>query len=108
MDSLLLHSRSRRSAMHVEQAFEITDYPASGYEIAFGSSSTQYDSYIASAGDAIASWKSSELHDAVITNEGQWSDRSWIALGIGIFKGFATVWFGEVVDERGSPPPCDR
>ena len=43
---------------------------------------------------AINSWKKSSGHNAVIINSGGWNDK-WNAIGIGIYKGFAVVWFGK-------------
>ncbi|MGL5195132.1 MAG: hypothetical protein ACRC8Y_16255, partial [Chroococcales cyanobacterium] len=34
---------------------------------------------------------------------GDWSQRPWNALGVGIYKGYAVLWFGEEVDPTGEP-----
>ena len=73
---------------------EMTSYRGSGYEISFGGAKN----YLATAEAAINSWKRSSGHNAVIINEGIWKDR-WNAIGIGIYKGFACVWFGKETDE---------
>ena len=73
---------------------ELTNYPGNGYENAFGGSS----GYIATAQQALNSWKHSRGHNAVILNQGTWRKRTWRALGVGIYKGYAVLWFGEEVD----------
>ena len=70
---------------------ELTSYKGNGYEISFGSSGS------VTALEALNGWKSSSGHNAVIINQGIWN-RSWQAIGIGIYKGFAVVWFGNERD----------
>ncbi len=75
-----------------------TSYPGNGYENAHGGSG----GYIASANSALESWKTSSAHNAVILNQGMWQNRPWKALGIGIYKGYAVLWFGAEVDPAAS------
>lgn len=76
-----------------------TGYPGNGYENAHGGSG----GYIATAESALNSWKNSPLHNDVILNQGTWTDNSWNALGVGIYGGYAVLWFGEEVDPTGNP-----
>lgn len=80
---------------------ELTSYKGYGYEIAAmyndGVASSYGDSNI-SAEVALKSWKGSAGHNAVILNQSSWKDMHWKAIGIGIFKGYAVVWFGEESD----------
>ena len=71
-----------------------TAYPGYGYENAHGGSG----GYRANASSALKSWKSSSAHNAVILNQSIWRSRPWRALGIGIYGGYAVLWFGEEVD----------
>ena len=71
-----------------------TPYPGNGYENAHGGTG----GYQASASSALQSWQSSSAHNAVILNQGIWSNSEWKALGIGIYKGYAVLWFGEQQD----------
>lgn len=71
-----------------------TSYPGYGYENAHGGSG----GYEATAESAFQSWRGSSAHNAVILNQGIWQDREWQALGIGIFGGYAVLWFGEEPD----------
>lgn len=81
---------------------ELTSYPGYGYEIACGSSDPQYSSFVMSAEYALQSWKKSSGHNNVILNKENWEDRGWNAIGIGIYKGYACVWFGQESDPAGT------
>ena len=56
--------------------------------------------FIMTANYALESWKKSSGHNAVIVNQGIWDDNKWNAIGIGLFKGFAVVWFGNEIDNE--------
>lgn len=73
---------------------ELTNYKGNGYEISYGGNGT------ATAEPALAAWKGSSGHNAVIVNSGAWQDRTWKAIGIGIRGGYADVWFGEEPDKE--------
>jgi uncharacterized protein YkwD len=85
---------------------ELTSYESSGYEIAFGGSSTGPIKFEAKAENSIDAWKKSKSHNAVMINEGIWKDQEWKAIGIGIYKDYATVWFGTQTDTEGKPGKC--
>ena len=76
---------------------ELTSYKGNGYEIAYGSSGL-----LVTALGALNGWKKSHGHNQVIINQGIWHDNNWKAIGIGIYKGFAVVWFGEERDKNSS------
>ena len=78
---------------------EIADYTGNGFEIAY------YSSLGASAQEGIDGWKISPGHDPLLINSGTWSKIKWQAIGIGIYKEYGLVWFGEVPDE-GSTKMC--
>jgi uncharacterized coiled-coil protein SlyX len=77
---------------------ELTSYKGSGYEIAYGSSNARI-----TAEDALNGWKNSSGHNAVIINQGIWTNKLWKAIGIGITDGYAVVWFGEDLDYAETP-----
>ncbi len=73
-------------------------YNSTGYEIAaygYGSPS-----------GALQGWKQSSGHNAVILNEGIWTDQTWRAMGIGVAGGFYFVWFATATDPQGAPASC--
>ena len=74
---------------------ELTGYKADGFEIAHGG----VDGYVATAERAFNGWKGSAGHEAVMANKRNWADTKWKAIGIGIYGGFATVWFGTEEDK---------
>jgi hypothetical protein len=77
---------------------ELTTYKGDGFEIACGSNGCCSD-FNMTADYALESWKKSSAHNAVIINEGIWNNQ-WHAIGIGLFKGFAVVWFGNEFDNE--------
>ncbi|MFB2882294.1 CAP domain-containing protein [Floridanema aerugineum] len=76
-----------------------TGYSGYGYENAFGGTGN----YVATATDALQAWKNSPAHNAAILNQGIWQNLQWNALGVGIYKGYAVIWFGEQPDPTGTP-----
>ena len=77
---------------------EIADYSSNGYEIAY------YSSLGANAKEGIDGWKISPGHNPLLINSGSWSKIKWNAIGIGIYKEYGLVWFGEAADESGAKP----
>ncbi|MEO7988217.1 MAG: CAP domain-containing protein [Chryseolinea sp.] len=71
---------------------EITGYTGSGYEIAYYSSSG------ANAKEGLDGWKISPGHNPMIINLDTWSKLKWQAIGLGIYKEYGVVWFGDVKD----------
>lgn len=90
-----------------EKPSELTEYEGAGYEIV-----TKY--YRPSTGEeleqtaenALNNWKKSASHNTVILNKSNWSRLNWNAIGVGIYGGYATVWFGEKTDPKGKPLVC--
>lgn len=73
---------------------EIAGYNGHGYEIAY------YSSAGANAQEGIDGWKVSPSHNPLLVNLGIWNKVKWQAIGIGIYKEYAVVWFGEVLDDQ--------
>ena len=69
---------------------ELTSYPGNGYENAVSGTSDP--------ARALASWRGSSGHNAVILNQGIWESRTWRALGAAGHDGYAVLWFGSEVD----------
>ncbi len=72
---------------------EIAGYESNGFEISY------YSSNGANATNGLAGWKTSPGHNAVVINEGTWKNVQWNAIGIGIYKEYGVVWFGELKDD---------
>lgn len=67
---------------------ELTSYTGYGFEISV------MNSREITPEEALSSWKSSSGHNTVIINSGQWQSMRWKAIGIGIYKRYAVIWFG--------------
>jgi len=70
---------------------ELTNYNGNGFEISYSQSNG------ATPQSALEGWKSSSGHNGVIINKGIWSEK-WNAIGIGMYGGYAVVWFGNEKD----------
>ena len=82
---------------------ELTTYENTGYEIAVGSSDPAFDNFQMTAEYALSAWKKSVHHNNVIINRDLWEKAEWKAIGVGMYKGFACVWFGKYTDAEGEP-----
>lgn len=83
---------------------EITNnvFSGNGYENAFWTSGTITASII------LNGWKNSPNHNAVILEQGMWFGQNWPAMGVGIYNGFAVLWFGDKADPQGIVSPCSK
>ncbi len=79
-----------------------TSYTGNGYEISTGYVGSFVTNTIMTAANALANWQSSPGHNDVITNQSPWL-QDWLAIGIGMHKGVAHVWFGHETDPGGTP-----
>ena len=71
---------------------EIAGYDSPGYEIAY------WHSAKATPEHALEVWIKSPGHHSVLANLGPFKDADWKAIGVGIYKEYAIVWFGEMED----------
>lgn len=72
---------------------EIAGYESNGYEISY------YFSAGADAESGLDGWKKSTGHNQMIINDGIWKKIKWNAIGIGFYKTYGVVWFGDKKDE---------
>jgi uncharacterized protein YkwD len=72
---------------------EIAGYESPGYEIAY------YSSKGATAEEGLVGWQKSPAHNPLIINDGMWEKAHWKGVGIGFYKEYGIVWFGEIADE---------
>ncbi len=86
---------------------ELTNYDSEGFEISHNTWHSDDANYTVTATEALAGWKGSEPHNDIILNKSIWKTEKWNAIGIGVYKGYAVVWFGRVVDGEGSPNVCE-
>ena len=86
----------RKAQCMWDKPSELTSYKGNGYEISHGAPG--YPNHEVTAESALNGWKRSSGHNAVIINQGIWRDIDWSAIGIGIYKNYAVVWFGKEKD----------
>jgi uncharacterized protein YkwD len=78
---------------------ELSKYKGYGYEISHGYSQFEkFSGDTVTAITALEGWKNSKGHNNVILNKEIWAKMKWNAIGIGIDRDFACVWFGTDVD----------
>jgi uncharacterized protein YkwD len=82
---------------------EIAGFNTNGYEIAVGGPGASVD-----PSTALNVWKKSTGHWNVVTNKGIWSKYKWKAMGVGMFKGYAVVWFADMADPAAFDPNCPK
>lgn len=72
-------------------------YTGNGFEIAYRTSTTATPSL------AMNAWKASPDHnDVILERPPTWGDMRWPAIGAGMYKGYAVVWFGDRSDPLGT------
>ncbi len=45
--------------------------------------------------EAIRIWMGSHLHRDVILQQGSWRGRTWRAMGVAVYRGYAVAWFSD-------------
>jgi hypothetical protein len=70
-----------------------TVFPGKGFELAFYISTGQ-----ALADDVMAAFEKDQYNNSVLLNQGPWSAVHFSSLGVGIYNGYATLWFGQEAD----------
>lgn len=88
---------------------ELAGYLGDGYEIAASRHSKSAPNGELTPAEididkAMDGWKKSSGHHNVIINAGDFANVQWAACGVGITKGYAVIWFGQVVDRIESEP----
>jgi uncharacterized protein YkwD len=86
-----------------DKAREITDngYFGEGYENAYWTSAKE-----ATPIKVLEGWKKSPSHNALLLENGVWRGSNLMAIGVGIYKGFAVIWVGELLDRLGPMTAC--
>lgn len=95
------HSRTTPNPVCIyNKPKELTKYAGEGHELAY------WDSEELSPDTILHFWQSIEQTKEVLLNQKKWSYFKWKALGIGLYKGYACVWVGEVTDTLPEPTLC--
>lgn len=83
--------QSRRKSVW-DKPKELTRYPGIAYEVVY------YENSAAFADQVMENWKTTPQSASLILNNGKWSKTKWRVMGVAMFKGFASAWFGEATD----------
>lgn len=79
-----------------KKPLEIAGYESYGFEI-------EHNHFpkddLCNAQCAINGWKGSLSHNNIMINKENWKDIKFKAMGVGMYKGYACVWFGELEDK---------
>jgi hypothetical protein len=84
----------------VNKPSELTKYPGEGHELCY------WDSEELQPDTVFNFWLSIEQARELLLNQKKWSYFTWNAMGVGLYKGYASVWVGEVRDTITEPKLC--
>jgi hypothetical protein len=84
----------------VNKPKELTKYPGEGHEISY------YGTENLNPDTILNFWKSTEITRELLLNQKKWSNFTWKAIGIGLYKGYACIWVGDVMDTIPEPTLC--
>jgi uncharacterized protein YkwD len=89
------------SGMH-RKPREVTDgaYSYPGYENAYETSGE------VNPKTAFDSWTDHTAHNDLILERGEWAGHDWLAMGVGIYEGYAVLWFGAADDPQDTVGQC--
>lgn len=73
---------------------ELAGYTSPGYEI------VAWRVPEATPQHSLEGWQKSKGHNPLLVNSGIWEKVTWGAIGIGMYKNYAAVWFGELKDNN--------
>ncbi|CAF3565177.1 unnamed protein product [Rotaria sp. Silwood1] len=82
---------------------EISNYKFNGYEISHGYDHNARQSMTVEPRKAVDGWKQSPGHNGVIIQKGTFKNTPMKTMGVGVYKGYACVWFGEKLDTFPAP-----
>jgi uncharacterized protein YkwD len=72
-----------------------------GYENAYWTSESEV-----TPSRVLESWKKTPDHNTLILEAGKWRRCRLVALGVGIYKNYAVIWVGNMLDPLGSLKSC--
>lgn len=79
---------------------ELTGYRSKGYEAVF------YQNSGVTPEIAYQHFKSDSSAINLALETGRYDGKKWNAMGVSVFEGFVSIWFGELIDEQGEPALC--
>jgi len=85
-----------------EKPNELTNYPDKGYELIY----FENDNTLKPE-NVLNLWKKVKASSEMILTSGKWKNFDWNAIGVGVYKGYALVWFGELTDNEDEIKFCN-
>jgi hypothetical protein len=79
---------------------ELTPYPYRGYEIA-GYFEEEFN-----ADSVIDLWSKEGEAVNILTSDGEYNNKDWVCMGVGMNHNYVSVWLGQRADEAGPPKIC--
>ncbi|NLN94814.1 MAG: SPOR domain-containing protein [Bacteroidales bacterium] len=79
---------------------ELTGYKGNGQELIL------WENVQATPLSAFDQWRNFDLTNDMFLNRGRWAEKEWKAMGVALYEGYASVWFGEVTDPHGDVKLC--
>jgi len=80
---------------------ELTKYTGEGYELT-------YAEILSTNADTVFHfWKKIDEANEFLLNQGRWEEKTWRAMGVGIYKSYAVVWMGQRTDALPEPEVCE-
>ncbi|CAF3602572.1 unnamed protein product [Rotaria sp. Silwood1] len=82
---------------------EISNYKFNGFEISLSYAKNIRQTMSVNPTEAVNTWKNSPGHNNVILQIGTFQHTLMKVMGVGIYKGYACVWFGQQLDIYPAP-----
>ncbi|MEA3479932.1 MAG: SPOR domain-containing protein [Bacteroidota bacterium] len=79
---------------------ELTEYRGEGHELAY------WEPMLVIPDSVMHFWASIRESSDFLLNKDKWSKYKWRSLGVGMLKGYAVIWVGELTDRAGKPGIC--
>ncbi len=80
---------------------ELTGYKGHAQEIIL------WENKPASPSSSLEQWKSLEPTNDILIKRGRWAQKNWQAMGVALFEGYTSVWFGEAADKETKLLACE-
>ncbi|CAF4607031.1 unnamed protein product [Rotaria socialis] len=96
-------SDHRYASLMWSKPSEISNYKFNGFEISFGYEKNVRKTMTLDPNRVVESWKNSPGHNDVMVQGGGFSHMPMKAMGAGVYRGYACVWFGHELDTYSAP-----
>jgi len=85
------------------KAKELTDYKENSFELLY----FEHEDKVSIPDRAIKNWKSNPDFNDFLSNNNDWKNLHWRAMGIAVSKRYAIIWFGTEKDTKDMPNICN-